>query len=353
MKHTFKRFAQTYLIDAFAGMAQGLFVTLILGLILSQIGTWLEVEFLVDLGKFASMLMGAGVGVGIMYHLKAPPLVVLSGLMVGLMGAYAQAVATGGIFISHDGVLMVKAVAGNPICAYLTAVFAHGVGVWISGKTRLDLLVVPSIMAFVAYGVCVFLCPPVVAVVDMVGAGIIQATELNPLIMGVVVSVVVGMLLTLPTSSAALCITIGLGGLAGGAGVVGGASHMVGFAVASYKDNGMSGLISQGLGTSMLQLPNIVKKPIILLPAVIASIITGALATTIFAMHCTPTGAGMGTSGLVGVFAVIDANPTIPKSQLWLAIILLMFVIPAVTAWFVTFWLRKLGKITDGDMKLP
>lgn len=348
-----KRLAQTYLIDAFTGMAQGLFVTLILGLILSQVGAWLGLGFLKDLGRFAGMLMGAGVGVGIMYHLKAPPLVVLSGLVVGLMGANAQAVATGSLFVSHDGGLMIKAVAGNPICAYLTAVFAHGVGAWLHGKTRLDLLIVPSVMALVAYAVCVFLCPPVVAVVDMVGAGIIHATELNPLIMGVVVSVVVGLLLTLPTSSAALCIAIGLGGLAGGAGVVGGASHMVGFAVASYKDNGVSGLISQGVGTSMLQLPNIIKKPIILLPAVIASIITGALATTVFQIHCTPTGSGMGTSGLVGVFGVIDANPAMPTHELWLAIILLMFVLPAVIAWVVAFWLRKMGKITDGDMKLP
>ena len=209
-------------------------------------------------------------------------------------------------------------------------------------------------MCGVALLVCALLNPPVVAAVNAIGQGIHAATELQPLLMGIVIAVVVGILLTLPTSSAAICIAIGLGGLAGGAAVVGCAAHMIGFAVASFKDNGFSGVISQGLGTSMLQIPNVLRKPLVLLPAVIASAIVGPIATVGFGLACTATGAGMGTAGLVGVFGVIEASQEIMSTgQLWTAIILLMFVLPAVIAGVVAYVMRRMGWLVAGDMKLP
>lgn len=350
-----KAFFQKYLIDAFTGMALGLFVTLIAGLIISQIGSWLGLPILIAVGKLASVLMGAGIGAGIAYYLKAPTLVILSGLVAGMLGAHSEALLAGSLFMTQDsGVTTFAAVPGNPIGAYLAAVFAYRAGTLVAGKTKLDILLIPLTVCVVALGVCAVLNPPVVAAIDAIGHGIQAATALQPLLMGMVIAVVVGLLLTLPTSSAAICIAIGLSGLAGGAAVVGCAAHMVGFAAASFKDNGVSGVISQGLGTSMLQIPNVFKKPIILLPAVIASAIVGPIATVGFQLACTATGAGMGTAGLVGVFGVIDASKDIMSPlQLWSAIILLMFVLPAIIAWGVAFMMRRMGLIVDGDMKLP
>ncbi len=350
-----KAFFQKYFIDAFTGMALGLFVTLIAGLILSQIGGWIHIPALVDVGKLASVMMGAGIGVGIAYYLKAPTLVMLSCLVAGMLGAHSEALMAGTLFTPQVGApATFLAIPGNPIGAYLASVFAYRAGSWVAGKTKLDILLVPLLVCAVALAVCALLNPPVVAAVNAIGQGIQAATELQPLLMGIVIAVVVGILLTLPTSSAAICIAIGLGGLAGGAAVVGCAAHMIGFAVASYKDNGVSGLISQGLGTSMLQIPNVLKKPIVLLPAVIASAIVGPIATVGFGLACTATGAGMGTAGLVGVFGVIEASKDMMSSgQLWTAIILLMFVLPAMIAGLVAYMMRRLGWLVDGDMTLP
>lgn len=349
-----KQFSQKYFIDAFTGMAQGLFVTLIAGLILSQIGTWLGFPMLINIGKLAGMLMGAGIGAGIAYYLKAPTLVVLSSIVVGMMGAHSGVLMSGEILNAGGVPMMFKAVPGNPVAAYLTSVFAYAVGSRLVGKTKLDILLIPMIMCIVGLAVAAWLCPPVVWAVDSLGQAIKQATELQPFWMGIIVAAMVGMFLTMPTSSAAICIAMNLGGLAGGAAVVGCAAHMVGFAVASFRDNGVSGLIAQGLGSSKLQIPNVFRKPIILLPAVIASVVVGPLSTVVFGLHCAASGAGMGTSGLVGVFGVVDASSKImPLEQMWLAIILLMFVLPAIIAWAVSFWLYKTGKIKLGDMKLP
>ena len=353
--HTLKAFFQKYFIDAFTGMALGLFVTLIAGLIISQLGGWLHLPALVTVGKLASVLMGAGIGVGIAYYLKAPALVMLSCLVAGMLGAHSEALMAGNLFIAQEaGPATFVALPGNPIGAYLATVFAYRAGVWVTGKTKLDILLVPLLVCAVALAVCALLNPPVVAAVDAIGQGIHAATTLQPLLMGIVIAVVVGILLTMPTSSAAICIAIGLGGVAGGAAVVGCAAHMIGFAVASFKDNGVSGLISQGFGTSMLQIPNVLKKPLILLPAVIASAIVGPIATVGFGLACTATGAGMGTAGLVGVFGVIEASQGIMSAtQMWTAIILLMFVLPAIIAWVVAYMMRRVGWLVDGDMKLP
>lgn len=350
---SYKHFFQKYLIDAFTGMAQGLFVTLIAGLILSQIGSWLGLAVLVNIGKLAGMLMGAGIGAGIAYHLKAPTLVVLSSIVVGMMGAHSAALLSGSILSAGGVPMMFKAIPGNPIAAYLTSVFAYAVGSRLVGKTKLDILLIPMSMCVVGLVVAAWLCPPVVWAVDTLGIAIKQATELQPLLMGIIVAAMVGMFLTMPTSSAAICIAMDLGGLAGGAATVGCAAHMVGFAVASFRDNGISGFIAQGLGSSKLQIPNVFKKPIILLPAVIASVVVGALATTVFGLHCVASGAGMGTSGLVGVFGIVEASSKLMSpTQMWLAIGLLMFIIPAAVAWLVSFWLYKTGRIKLGDMKI-
>ena len=350
-----KAFFQKYFIDAFTGMALGLFVTLIAGLIISQIGGWLQLPVLVAIGKLASVLMGAGIGVGIAYYLKAPTLVMLSCLVAGMLGAHSEALMAGTLFIPQQaGPATFLALPGNPIGAYLAAVFAYRAGSWVAGKTKLDILLVPLMVCAVAWAVCALLNPPVVAAVNAIGVGIQAATELQPLLMGIVIAVVVGILLTLPTSSAAICIAIVLGGLAGGVAVVGCAAHMIGFAVASYKDNGWSGIISQGLGTSMLQIPNVLRKPIVLLPAVIASAIVGPIATVGFELACTATGAGMGTAGLVGVFGVVEASKELMSvTELWTAIVLLMFVLPAIIAGGVAYLMRRMGWLVDGDMKLP
>lgn len=348
-------FFNKYFIDAFTGMALGLFVTLIAGLIFSQVGLALDLPLLMDLGKLASILMGAGIGVGIAYYLKAPTLVVFACLVAGMMGAHSEALMAGHLFTAQTGAPPTfLAVPGNPIGAYLATVFAYRAGTWIQGKTKLDIILVPWVVGLVALAVCAWLNPPVVSLVNSIGTGIQIATQLQPFMMGVVISVVVGLLLTMPTSSAAICIAIGLNGLAGGAAVVGCAAHMIGFAVASYKDNGMSGVIAQGVGTSMLQIPNIFKKPIILLPVVIASAIVGPIATVGFGLMSTASGAGMGTAGFVGVFGVLEASAgVLSPSQIWLAIGLLMFVLPAVIAGVVAWLMRRAGWIKDGDMKLP
>ena len=272
-----------------------------------------------------------------------------------MLGAHSEALMAGTLFTAQEaGPATFLALPGNPIGAYLAAVFAYRAGSWVAGKTKLDILLVPLVICAIAWAVCAILNPPVVAAVNAIGVGIQAATELQPLLMGIVIAVVVGILLTLPTSSAAICIAIGLGGLAGGAAVVGCAAHMIGFAVASYKDNGVSGVISQGLGTSMLQIPNVLRKPIVLLPAVIASAIVGPIATVGFELACTATGAGMGTAGLVGVFGVIEASKELMGvTELWTAIILLMFVLPAIIAGVVAYIMRRMGWLVAGDMKLP
>ncbi|MBV7433693.1 PTS sugar transporter subunit IIC [Cardiobacteriaceae bacterium TAE3-ERU3] len=353
----FKAFLHKYFIDAFTGMAYGLFVTLIAGLIIGQIGRWAEVGLLVDVGRIAALLMGAGIGAGIAYYLKAPTLVVLGCIVAGMMGAHSEALMAGEFFKSfQDGSRNISYITpspGNPIGAYLASVFAYRVGTWLSGKTKLDILLVPLGIIVTTLLTCWLVCPPFVALVAAISQGVHAATELQPFLMGIVIAVVMGILLTLPTSSAAIAIAIGLHGIAGGAAVVGCAAQMIGFATASFKENGWGGFIAQGLGTSMLQIPNVMKKPIVMLPAIVASAITGPIATVIFQLQCTPSGAGMGTAGFVGVFGVVDASAgAMPATAMWAAIVLLMFVLPAVIAGAVAMWMRRKGIIRHGDMAL-
>lgn len=359
VKKLFKR----WFIDAFTGMAQGLFVTLIAGLIIKQIGSLIGVHTLVGkllilVGNTASALTGAGIGIGIAKQLNASNLVIFSALVAGLLGANsAQFITSDYSFIMGDtsaltlGSLIFR--PGDPIGAYLTALIATEIGIMLAGRTKLDIIVIPLSMMTVTIIVIATICPPVIWAVSKIGEAINVATTIRPFIMGIIIAVVVGLLLTMPTSSAAICISIGIGGLAGGAAVVGCCCHMVGFAVSSFRENKFSGLIAQGLGTSMLQIPNVMKKPVILLPAIIASAICGPLATTVFKLECAAAGAGMGTAGLVGVFTTISSSmDNISTTSLVLGVALLQFILPAAICLLVSEIMRKKNIIKLGDMKI-
>lgn len=368
-----KTLPKRYFIDAFTGMAQGLFVTLIAGTIIKTIGERLFDgtsigAILVLLGQIASILTGAGIGAGIANYLKAPKLVIFSAIVAGFVGAYAEqiigAIVTyDSIKISFNGTLVSvtafigKGLPGNPISAYVSSLLAIELGCLVQGKTKLDILLVPLTCVLSAFVGCI-ISVPFIWLIKILSKGIDIATGAMPLIMGIIIAVIMGILLTMPTSSAAIWVSIATGVtsenmlLAGGAAVVGCACHMVGFAVASYRENGFSGLIAQGLGTSMLQIPNIMKKPIIMLPMIISSAICGPLSTCVFKLMCADFGGGMGTSGLVGVFGVLACKGQNPV-LMWTGIVFLLFILPAMLNIVISEFMRKKNWIKFGDMKLP
>ncbi len=359
----FKTLPKRYFITAFSGMAQGLFVTLIAGTILAQIAGWINEigdgnyvgNTLLYIANMAKILMGAGIGIGIAHALGKNKLLVYSAAVAGMVGAWSdQFIVGGGGLAAVTGAMGAKAAPGNPIGAYVvTMLVVEIVGLY-AGKTKLDILLVPLGALVLSLG-GVFAAYPFVEFVDLLGKGIEKATEITPFVMGIVIAVVMGILLTMPTSSAAIWLSFALGNtsnamlLAGGAATVGCACHMVGFAVASYRENKISGLISQGVGTSMLQIPNIMKKPVIMLPMIISSAICGPLATCAFKLKCGASGGGMGTSGLVGVFDLFEYTS---GALGYVGIILLMFVLPAILNVVISELMRKKGWIKDGDMKL-
>ncbi len=360
-----KKYANRYLIVAFAGMANGLFCTLIAGTILCQIarifgdGTsgaafWnLCFRFFNGIGTFAKVMMGAGIGVGIAYSLKCPKMALACSVAVGIFAANAPTfiayVAQGDAGKISSSVLIAT---GNPITCYLAVVVACELGRLVTGKTGLDILLVPLASMTAGGLIAALLGTPVEWLMGEIGRGINAAAEMQPFLMGVLISVAMGLLLTLPTSSAAIGVSIGLNGIAAGAGVAGCCAHMIGFAVASFRENKVSGLVAQGLGTSMLQIPNL-KNPRILLPAVVSSLVVGPLSTCVFQLRATPVGSGMGTAGLVGVIDTIGASAgQIPTVQLVFGVILVCFVLPAAISLGVSELLRKVGWIKKGDMKI-
>ncbi|HRU83772.1 MAG: PTS transporter subunit IIC [Christensenellales bacterium] len=370
IKKFFKKLFKRYLIDGFSGMAQGLFVTLIAGTIIKQLGEQiLKIDTgaaqtvgaaLVTVGKIASILMGAGIGAGVAKALKGNNLVVFSSMVAGMIGAFATQFMNGSwITVLSNGDFLALKSPGNPVGAYISAVIAAELGILVSGKTPVDILVVPLTVIFSAM-VSVFAAWPVIKLIDYIAKGVEIATAATPFVMGIVIAVVMGLILTLPTSSAAMWITIAMTAptsdamlIAGGASVVGCAAHMVGFAVASFRENKWGGLIAQGLGTSMLQIPNLMKNPKILIPQIVSSAVVGPLSTTVFMLRCNAAGGGMGTSGLVGVFGTIAASSgKIPDWQMWLGIALLMFVIPAIISLAVSELLRKKNWIKPSDQKI-
>ena len=363
VKEYFKTLPKRYFITAFSGMALGLFCTLIAGTILEQIAGWLPdcgVKIMLTyIAKIAKSLMGAGIGVGIASSLNKNKLIVFSALVAGLVGAFGNDV------IGYTFALKLGA-PGNPVGAYVAALFTVEIVSLYQGKTKLDIILVPLGMMILSLIAC-YVAFPFIWLINQLGNLIAIATNATPFIMGIVIAVIMGILLTMPTSSAAIWVAVASPVLvnnpaatpeqinaillAGGAATVGCACHMVGFAVASFRENKLSGLISQGLGTSMLQIPNIMKKPVIMLPMIISSAVLGPISTCVFGLKCGVSGGGMGTSGLVGVFDLFKytENTFFPI----LGIILLMFILPAVLNLIISEIMRKKGVIKFGDMKLP
>lgn len=362
-----KRLCKRYFIDAFTGMSQGLFCTLIAGTIIAQIASWCGSNtFATTLNYIASiakMLMGAAIGVGIAHKLGAKPLVMFTAAATGLVGAWAgglvQSLVNGAPFAIALGA------CGNPIGAYIVSLLTIEIAGLYVGKTKLDIVLVPLGMLLLCLA-GIFISWPFIKLIDLIAKAILLAIEAGAavkVIVGIFVAVVMGVLLTMPTSSAAIWITIATSevalanpeafGIAGGAAVAGCAAHMVGFAVATFRENRWSGLIAQGIGTSMLQIPNIMKKPLIMLPEIVASAVSGLVAVLI-GMRCNAAGGGMGTSGLVGIFGTIDASMAagVDTWRIVVGIILCLFVIPAAVSLLVSELLRAKKLIKPEDMKL-
>ena len=350
--------AKRYFIDAMGAMAQGLFCTLLVGTILNTIGQQFHIGFLnativtigtgdgavhYTIGGLCAAMVGPGMAVAIARALNAPPLVLFSLIPVGFATNYM-----GG--------------AGGPLAVLFVAIVAAELGKAVSKETKIDILVTPIVTVLVGVGFAALLAAPVGRAASAVGQAIMWAAELQPFFMGIIVSVVIGVALTLPISSAAICAALGLTGLAGGAAVAGCCAQMVGFAVMSFRENRWGGLAAQGLGTSMLQMGNIVRNPRIWIPPTLAAAITGPVATCLFRleMNGAPVSSGMGTCGLVGQIGVytgwVNDVASGAKAAVtgmdWLGLVLISFVLPAVLTWLIAIPLRKWGWIKDGDLKL-
>ncbi len=343
-----------YGIDALGAMAQGLFCSLLIGTIINAIGSLFHIAALTatvatiagtdyTVGGLASAMSGPAMAVAIGYALSAPPLVLFSLTAVGFATN-----ALGG--------------AGGPLAVLFVAIITAEIGKAVSKETKIDILVTPLVTVGVGIGLAALIAPPLGTLAMKTGALIMWATELQPFLMGILVSVIVGIALTLPISSAAICAALNLTGLAGGAALAGCCAQMIGFAVQSFKENGVGGLVSQGIGTSMLQMPNIVKNPRIWIGPIVTSAITGPIATCIFKlqMNGAAVSSGMGTCGLVGQIGVFTGwiNDVAAGTKAavtafdWIGLILISFILPAVISPIVNMLCRKAGWVKDGDMKL-
>ncbi len=319
---------KTYFIDAMGAMAFGLFASLLIGTIFATLGEKTGIQIFNTIAEYAKGATGAALGVSIAYALKAPQLVLLSAATVGIAGN----------------------ALGGPVGAFVASIIAVELGKIVSKETRVDILVTPGVTIISGVFMAQFVGPGVSAFMTAFGNLVKTATLMQPFFMGILVSALIGIALTLPISSAAICIMLSLDGLAGGAATAGCCGQMIGFAVLSFRENGVGGLLAQGLGTSMLQMGNIVKNPRIWLPPTLASMITGPLATMVFHMENIPAGAGMGTCGLVGPIGVYTAMGG--GEGMWSGILLVCFVLPAILTLIFGEALRRLGWIKDGDLKL-
>lgn len=332
-----------YFIDALGAMAQGLFASLLIGTIIGTLGSQAGIEILVTVGNYAKAAVGPAMAIAIGYALQAPPLVLFSLVAVGV-----SANELGG--------------AGGPLAVLIVAVLAAECGKLVSKETKIDIIVTPFVTIFIGVILSLWWAPAIGNAASSLGNAIMWATEQQPLVMGVIVSVLVGIALTLPISSAAICAALGLTGLAGGAAVAGCCAQMVGFAVLSFRENKWGGFFAQGIGTSMLQMGNIVKNPKIWIPAILTSAITGPLATCVFKMEMNgaAVSSGMGTCGLVGQIGVYTGwiadiaagtKAGITAAD-WLGLVLICFVLPGVLTWAFGLFLRKIGWIKENDLKL-
>ena len=348
-----KNLFQRVFIDGLGGMGLGLFATLIIGTIIQQVGTLIggtvgSTLFL--LGKIAAAMTGAGIGVGVAYKFKESPLVVVSAATAGMVGAFAGNIAKGTVFV--DGVIHFAG-PGEPLGAFIAAYVGIELGHLISGKTSVDILLTPFVSIVGGSAVGLFAGPPISAFMTWIGSLVNWGTEQRPFLMGIIVSVLMGIILTLPISSAALGIVLNLSGIAAGAATVGCCANMIGFAVASYRENKVGGLLAQGLGTSMLQIPNIMRKPIIWLPAIAASAVLGPVSTVVLGMTSNATGSGMGTAGLVGpIMTYQTMTASLSPAVVLLEMAVMYFILPGIIALGVSEWMRKKGWIKAGDLKL-
>lgn len=349
-----KKVLNMIFIDGLSGMALGLFSTLIIGTILKQAADLIGGDFGYYLGLFAIIaqrLTGAGIGIGVAYKYNASTYVMLSSAAAGMIGAYATSIISGSIL--SDGILILSG-PGDPLSAFVAVEIGIAFGSILAGKTKLDLLITPAITIITGGAVSILVGPTISGIMTRLGDIINWGTVQQPIIMGIVVSVVMGMVLTLPISSAALGIILGLSGPAAGAATIGCCCQMMGFAVASFRENGVGGLLAQGIGTSMLQVPNIVRHPLIWLPEILSSAILGPIAISSFVgMTNNPTGSGMGTSGLVGPIMTYQTmgayeSPTI----VLIKIFVFQFILPAVVTLVISEAMRRQGLIKNGDMKL-
>lgn len=320
--------AKAYFIDALGAMALGLFASLLIGTIFQTLGDKTGVEIFNTIATYAKQATGAAIGVAIAYALRCQGLVLLSAVAVGIAGN----------------------TLGGPLGAYVAVLVAIELGKMVYKETKVDILVTPAVVIVSGVLTAMALGPAIDKIMTALGVFIENATLMQPFIMGIIVSVVIGMILTLPISSAAICLAIGLGGLAGGAATAGCCAQMVGFAVMSFKENRWGGLVAQGIGTSMLQMPNIVKRPQIWIPPVLTSAITGPLSTCVFHLENIPIGSGMGTCGLVGPIGIYTAMPE--SANMWTGMLLVCFILPALLTWIFGEVLRKIGWIRNGDLTI-
>lgn len=335
--------AKRYGIDALGAMAQGLFASLLIGTIISTLGEQLGIDILVTVGTYAKGATGAAMAISIGYALQCPPLVLFSLTTVGMAANELGA-------------------AGGPLAVLIVSIFAAEFGKLVSKETKIDIIVTPFVTIAVGVLLSLWWAPAIGYAASTVGNAIMWATELQPFFMGILVSVIVGIALTLPISSAAICAALSLTGLAGGAAVAGCCAQMVGFAVMSFKENKWGGLFAQGIGTSMLQMGNIVRNPKIWLPPTLASAITGPIATCLFHMEMNgaAVASGMGTCGFVGQIGVytgwvndIAAGTKAAITPVdWIGMALICFILPAVLSWLIAIPMRKKGWIKENDLKL-
>ena len=346
-KKGFRPSFKLYFIDAMGAMAQGLFATLLLGTILKTVASWIpSLAFLADIAAFAQngYVVGAAIGVAVAFSLGAKGLCLYSSALVGAIGYSLGSIITtsAGAEISYTA---------GPAGAYVAVIVAAEAGKLVYKSTKVDILVTPLTVTLVGYGIAKLVCPAIAYAMYWLGDFINTATEMQPLLMGIVVSVVVGMVLTLPISSAAICAMIGIAGLAGGAATAGCCAQMVGFAVMSFRENGIGGLVAQGLGTSMLQMGNIMRHPQIWIPPTLAAAVTGPVSTMIFKLRCDGVSAGMGTCGLVGPLGIISTMGSLDLFG-WVGLIAVCVVLPAVLTLAVSETMRKLGWIKGAYVKL-
>lgn len=341
-----KKILNRIFIDGLSGMALGLFSTLIIGTIIAQIGTLIGGSigaYLIAISNVAKTITGAGIGVGVACKFKEGPLVTVSAAVAGMIGAFPAVAET-----------IKLGAPGEPLGAFVAAYVAIEIGHLVAGKTKVDIIVTPFLSILSGAAVGLILGPYISAFMKWLGALVNVNVEQMPVLGGIIVSVLMGIILTLPISSAAIGISMGLTGLAAGAATIGCCCQMVGFAVASYRENKFGGLVAQGLGTSMLQIPNIVKKPIIWIPSIVSSAILGPVASAVLKMVSTPVGSGMGSAGLVGQIAAYGAmtGNGMSISMALILIVLMHFILPAALTLAVSEFMRKMGWIKDGDMSL-